>query len=156
MRQRIQEVQNAKKLAERKDYYKILDLPRDCTKQQAKVSFRKLALVWHPDRFTNDEEREKANKMFQDINEAYDVLTDVEKRARYDRGYVLLLVVSCCLYLIAFFIVRMLINRNNKAFIKGSTHLEVAVSSFTSNSSSSKRQKIASSNVYNKFRITAQ
>lgn len=86
MRQRIQEMQNAKKLAERKDYYKILDLPRDCTKQQVKVQFRKMALVWHPDRFTKPEDLEKANSMFQDINEAYDVLTDPEKKARYDRG----------------------------------------------------------------------
>lgn len=86
MRQRIQEMQNAKKLAERKDYYKILDLPRDCTKQQVKQQFRKLALIWHPDKFTKQDELEKANTMFQDINEAYDVLTDPDKRARYDRG----------------------------------------------------------------------
>lgn len=86
MRQRIQEMQNAKKLAERKDYYKILDLPRDCTKQQVKTQFRKMALIWHPDKFTKPDDLEKANSMFQDINEAYDVLTDPEKKARYDRG----------------------------------------------------------------------
>ncbi len=61
-------------------------MPRDCSKQQAKSAFRKLALLWHPDKFSTTEEREKANKMFQDINEAYDVLTDPDKRARFDRG----------------------------------------------------------------------
>lgn len=104
LRQRIQQVQNAKKLAERKDYYKILDVSRDCSKvgsflvfdavfaadifaqRDAKASFRRLAMKWHPDRFTDPAEHEKANVMFADINEAYAVIKDPEKRARYDRG----------------------------------------------------------------------
>ena len=84
MRQKIQAVQNQKKIAERKDYYKILDVPRDAQRRQIKTAFRKLALKWHPDR--NSENEEKANQMFQDINEAYDVLTNEEKKGRYDRG----------------------------------------------------------------------
>lgn len=70
MRQRIQEVQNAKKVAERKDYYKILGIARDANRRQIKTAFRKLALQWHPDKFNTEAERETANKMFQDLNEA--------------------------------------------------------------------------------------
>lgn len=86
MRQKLQEVQNAKKIAERKDYYKILDVPRDATQKQIRTQFRKLALQWHPDKFDTAEDREKANKMFTEINEAYDVLSTEEKKARFDRG----------------------------------------------------------------------
>ena len=68
------------------DYYKILGVPRDANRRQIKSAFRKLALQWHPDKFTTPAERETANKMFQDLNEGYDVLTDDEKKGRYDRG----------------------------------------------------------------------
>merc|ERR1712137_1019589 len=85
MRQKIQGVQNAKKIAERKDYYKILGVSRDASSRQVKTSFRKLALQWHPDKHSG-EGLEKANAMFHDINEAYDVLSNPEKRGRYDRG----------------------------------------------------------------------
>lgn len=86
MRQRIQDVQNQKKIAERKDYYKILGIPRDANTRQVKTAFRKLALQWHPDKHDEGEATEKANQMFQDLNEAYDVLSNPEKRGRYDRG----------------------------------------------------------------------
>ncbi len=61
-------------------------MPRDANPRQIKTAFRKLALQWHPDKFSEESEREKANKMFQDLNEAYDVLTSEDKKARYDRG----------------------------------------------------------------------
>ena len=67
MRQRIQQVQNQKKIAERKDYYKILDVPRDAPRRQVKLAFRKLALIWHPDKHPDGEAQEKANQMFQDM-----------------------------------------------------------------------------------------
>jgi DnaJ family protein C protein 3 len=85
MRQKIQQVQNSKKIAERKDYYKILNVKRDASKREIKVAFRKLALIWHPDKHKG-EELEKANAMFQDLNEAYDVLSNPDKKQRYDNG----------------------------------------------------------------------
>jgi DnaJ family protein C protein 3 len=45
-----------------------------------------LALVWHPDKHTGEEEKEKAEKQFQLIAEANEILSDDEKRGKYDRG----------------------------------------------------------------------
>ena len=52
-----------------------------------KKAYRKLALKWHPDKNSETEEsRNKAEKVFKDINEAYAVLSDKEKRRQYDLG----------------------------------------------------------------------
>jgi len=76
------------KQSKRKDYYKILGLKKDATPDQIKKAYRKLALKWHPDKNSgSEEEKEKANKMFKDIGEAYAVLSDPQKRDRYDNGY---------------------------------------------------------------------
>ncbi len=67
---------------EYKDYYKILGVERNASKDDIKRAFRKLALKTHPDRNPNDP---KAGERFKEINEAYQVLSDTEKRARYDQ-----------------------------------------------------------------------
>jgi curved DNA-binding protein len=67
---------------EYKDYYKILGVERNASKDEIKRAFRKLALKTHPDRNPNDP---KAGERFKEINEAYQVLSDPEKRARYDQ-----------------------------------------------------------------------
>lgn len=64
-----------------KNYYEILKVNRKSSKEEIRLSFRKLAKKYHPD--TSKEE--DAEKMFKDINEAYDTLTDEEKRRKYDR-----------------------------------------------------------------------
>ncbi len=64
------------------DYYEILEISRDADHDTIKKSFRKLALKYHPDRNPDDKEAEENFKM---INEAYEVLSDSEKRAIYDR-----------------------------------------------------------------------
>ena len=66
----------------RKDYYEILGVPRDATQEQIKKAYRELALKYHPDRNPGDKE---AEERFKEINEAYQVLSDPEKRAQYDR-----------------------------------------------------------------------
>ena len=58
-------------------------MPRNADLKQIKKEYKKLALQWHPDK---NEDKEKAEKMFQDISEAYEVLSDKELRAKYDRG----------------------------------------------------------------------
>jgi curved DNA-binding protein len=64
------------------DYYKILGLNKDATSQEIKKAFRKLARQFHPDLHPNDKE---AQKKFQQINEANEVLSDPEKRKKYDK-----------------------------------------------------------------------
>lgn len=64
-----------------KDYYTILGIPRDADEQTIKSAFRRMARVHHPDVNANKAE---ATERFKEINEAYTVLSDPDKRARYD------------------------------------------------------------------------
>jgi curved DNA-binding protein len=64
-----------------KDYYKILGVGRSANEDEIKKAYRKLALQYHPDRNPGNA---KAEDKFKEINEAYQVLSDVEKRKRYD------------------------------------------------------------------------
>ena len=68
-----------------KDYYEILKVPRDVSKDQLKTAYRKLAHQWHPDTHQQDsKEQEGAAEKFKEISEAYSVLSDPEKKANYD------------------------------------------------------------------------
>lgn len=67
---------------EYKDYYKILGVSRNATQDEIKKAFRKLALKYHPDRNPGDK---VAEENFKDLNEANEVLSDPNKRARYDQ-----------------------------------------------------------------------
>lgn len=66
----------------KKDYYDILGVSRDATQDEIKKAFRKLARKYHPDVNKDDK---NATEKFKEINEAYEVLKDPEKRARYDQ-----------------------------------------------------------------------
>jgi curved DNA-binding protein len=65
-----------------KNYYKLLDVSNDATPDEIKAAYRKLARKYHPDLNPNDK---KANKKFQELNEANEVLSDPEKRKKYDQ-----------------------------------------------------------------------
>jgi DnaJ-class molecular chaperone len=68
------------------NYYEILEVPKNCNDTEIKKAYRRLAMKWHPDK--NPDNSEEAAIKFQEIGEAYDVLSDMEKRAIYDRyGY---------------------------------------------------------------------
>lgn len=67
---------------EYKDYYRILGVDRSASADEIKKAYRKLALKYHPDRNPNNK---SAEDQFKEINEAYEVLGDAEKRKRYDQ-----------------------------------------------------------------------
>jgi curved DNA-binding protein len=66
-----------------KDYYRILGVPRNASAGEIKKAYRKLAMQYHPDR--NPRKEKWANEKFKEINEAYGVLGDPQKRKQYDQ-----------------------------------------------------------------------
>ena len=66
----------------KKDYYEVLGVNRDASEDDLKKSYRKLAMKWHPDR---NPDNPKAEEHFKEAKEAYEVLTDAQKRAAYDQ-----------------------------------------------------------------------
>ena len=90
-RDNINQAKRELKMARRKDYYAILDLrtPGDqYTADDIKKAYKRAALKFHPDRHTNSTEEVKAEaeNKFKDVSEAFEVLSDPEKRRLYDRG----------------------------------------------------------------------
>ncbi len=65
-----------------KDYYQSLGVPRNASADEIRKAYRKLAMKYHPDRNPNDK---PAEEKFKEINEAYQVLSDPQKRTRYDQ-----------------------------------------------------------------------
>ena len=65
-----------------KDYYEVLEVSKTASDDEIKKSFRRLAMQYHPDRNPGNKE---AEIKFKEINEAYEILSDDEKRATYDR-----------------------------------------------------------------------
>ncbi|CAF0716886.1 unnamed protein product [Brachionus calyciflorus] len=74
------------KQSKKRDYYKILGVKRSADKNTILKAYRKLAHKWHPDKYDDSQEKEKAQKVFIDIAAAKEVLTDPEKRAKFDNG----------------------------------------------------------------------
>ncbi len=66
----------------KRDYYKVLDVPRTATEAEIKKAYRRLAMKHHPDRNPNDKD---AEELFKEAKEACEVLTDPQKRAIYDQ-----------------------------------------------------------------------
>src|SRR3954463_2170587 len=66
----------------KRDYYEVLGVAKGSSEAEMKAAYRKLAMQWHPDRNPGDKDCEHR---FKEINEAYDILKDEQKRAAYDR-----------------------------------------------------------------------
>lgn len=69
-------------MADKRDYYEVLGVSKDATDAQIKSAFRKAAKTCHPDLHPDDKE---AEARFKELNEAYEVLSDADKRAKYDQ-----------------------------------------------------------------------
>jgi len=83
----IEQCKVDEKKAKKKDYYKLLEIERSATPQDIKKAYRKLAPKYHPDKNNESPEASKnAEKMFRDVSEAYQVLSDPQKKRMYDSG----------------------------------------------------------------------
>ncbi len=69
-------------MADKRDYYEVMGLDKNASEDDIKKAFRRLAKEYHPDLHPGDKE---AEKKFKEVNEAYEVLSDKDKRARYDQ-----------------------------------------------------------------------
>lgn len=88
IRNLLKEAKAALKRSKRKDYYKILGIERTATDDEIKKAYRKRALVHHPDRHANvtDEEKREQERKFKEVGEAYAILSDAQKKSRFDNG----------------------------------------------------------------------
>src|ERR1700752_5349382 len=66
----------------KRDYYQVLGVPRNGTEEAVTKAYRRLAMKYHPDRNPDDKEGEER---FKEAKEAYEILTDAQKRAAYDQ-----------------------------------------------------------------------
>ena len=66
----------------KRDYYEVLGVNRDASEEDIKKSYRRLAMKWHPDR---NPDNPKAEENFKEAKEAYEVLSDGQRRAAYDQ-----------------------------------------------------------------------
>lgn len=80
----LKRAEAALKQSKQKDYYKILGVARNANAKAIKKAYREQALKWHPDKHTDN--KDEAEKQFQQVAEAYEVLSDDDKRRAYDRG----------------------------------------------------------------------
>lgn len=69
-------------MADKRDYYEVLGLQKGASAEDIKRAYRKAAMKYHPDRNPGDKE---AEEKFKEVGEAYEVLSDDDKRARYDQ-----------------------------------------------------------------------
>ena len=69
-------------MAEKRDYYEVLGVQKNANADEIKKAYRKAAKACHPDLHPDDKE---AEARFKEVNEAYEVLSDPQKRARYDQ-----------------------------------------------------------------------
>ena len=74
-------------MAEKRDYYEVLGVPKGASADEIKSAYRKAALKWHPDRWVegSDTEKKTAEAKFKEASEAYSVLSDPDKKAKYDQ-----------------------------------------------------------------------
>ena len=70
-------------MSEKRDYYEVLGVSKNATDEELKKAYRRLAKKYHPD--ANPDNKEEAEAKFKEVNEAYEVLSDSQKRKMYDQ-----------------------------------------------------------------------
>lgn len=84
----LRDAKTAHKRSKRKDYYKILGIDKNASDDEIKKAYRKRALVHHPDRHASasEEQKREQEQKFKEVGEAYTVLSDPQKKSRFDNG----------------------------------------------------------------------
>lgn len=88
LKEKLRHAQLELKKSKRKNYYKILGIEKSADEAEIKKAYRKKAIEWHPDKHNtkSEEEVKHAEAMFKDVGEAYAILSDPQKKQRYDDG----------------------------------------------------------------------
>ena len=84
--EQLQKAQRLLKQSKQKDYYKVLDVPRDADLKSIKKQYRKLTKIYHPDKYRGEMNAEQVSRKIEQINEAFEVLSNPELRRRFDNG----------------------------------------------------------------------
>ncbi|CAO3702444.1 unnamed protein product [Rhizopus stolonifer] len=87
VRQLLQRAQQLLKQSKKRDYYKILNVDRNAEAREIKKAYRKKAQEWHPDKYSGELNREQVESKMAEINQAYEVLGDPEKKEQFDNGF---------------------------------------------------------------------
>ncbi|KAI9253574.1 hypothetical protein BY458DRAFT_542019 [Sporodiniella umbellata] len=87
IRQLLHKAQQLLRQSKKRDYYKILDISRDADQRAIKKAYRKKAQEWHPDKYSGDLNRAQVESKMAEINQAYEVLGDSEKKEQFDNGF---------------------------------------------------------------------
>ncbi|XP_003741105.1 dnaJ homolog subfamily C member 7 [Galendromus occidentalis] len=84
----LEQAKRELKLSKRKDYYKILGVPKSASSDEIRKAYRRKALEHHPDRHASasDKQKQDQEKLFKELSEAYGILSDPKKKGRYDNG----------------------------------------------------------------------
>ena len=83
----LDDIQKEERMSKKRDFYKLLNVNKFSSQDEIRRNFKKLVIKWHPDKNNQSEEqKEYAEKMFKDINEAYSILSDEKKKQIYDNG----------------------------------------------------------------------